>query len=275
LNVFIGNESGYSFTGEDDGEENIFIGNRAGGNVITSSGSIFIGTRSGLNVSSLTSQNTFVGDRTGANGNPNSQNTFIGASAGFHSSGETNTYIGVYAGNANYTGNNNTFLGSEAGAHSTGSNNVFIGFEAGDYETQSEKLHIANNGTTSLIYGDFASGSEMVQVNGDFHATGAITSDVKYQDIPDYVFDEDYKLETIEEHAEFMWNNKHLPAVKSAKEIEAEGKIDMNERREQLLEELEKAHIYIEQLNNEVKSIKEENEVLKQKLNEIIELLEK
>ena len=71
-----------------------------------------------------------------------------------------------------------------------------------------------------------------------------------------------------------MWTNKHLPALKSAVQIEEEGRINLNERREQMLEELEKAHIYIEQLNNDIKLMKAENQELKEKLNEIIQLLE-
>ncbi|MCK5169362.1 MAG: hypothetical protein KAQ75_05740 [Bacteroidales bacterium] len=157
-----------------------------------------------------------------------------------------------------------------------GSGNVFVGYAAGYGADVSDKLYIDNSSTASpLIYGDFTNGSERVQVNGDFYATGDISSGGTTSKISDFVFGDSYNLESIEEHAEFMWKEKHLPAVKSAKDIEREGKINMNERREQLLEELEKAHIYIEQLNNEVKFIKEENKELKQKLNEIIELLEK
>ncbi len=68
-------------------------------------------------------------------------------------------------------------------------------------------------------------------------------------------------METIEEHSDFMWNNKHLPALKSADEIKSGGSYDISERREQMLEELEKAHIYIEQLNNHIKELEKRNEI--------------
>jgi hypothetical protein len=91
----------------------------------------------------------------------------------------------------------------------------------------------------------------------------------------DFVFENNYQLETIEEHADFMWKNKHLPAILSAKEIKEAGSYDVIERREQILEELEKAHIYIDQLNNKIKNLSVKNKELEEKLDEIINLLEK
>ena len=71
--------------------------------------------------------------------------------------------------------------------------------------------------------------------------------------VPDYVFNNSYKLETIEEHADFMFKNKHLPALASMYNyknyISIFGK---EQRREDILEELEKAHLYIYQLNNKI-----------------------
>ncbi|MEM7587309.1 MAG: hypothetical protein AAF560_28235 [Acidobacteriota bacterium] len=69
----------------------------------------------------------------------------------------------------------------------------------------------------------------------------------------DYVFDEAYELESIEEHAEFMWTNKHLPAV-PARQLDAEGRevLEIGAQHRGMLEELEKAHIYIQQLNEQL-----------------------
>ncbi|MFH1428449.1 MAG: hypothetical protein ABIH39_01780 [Candidatus Margulisiibacteriota bacterium] len=39
----------------------------------------------------------------------------------------------------------------------------------------------------------------------------------------DYVFEEGYDLKSIEEQAAYMWNNKHLPALKSADELGGQG----------------------------------------------------
>jgi hypothetical protein len=281
-NVFIGNRTGYSFI---SGYDNIFIGNLAGENSTGATHNTFIGNEAGSNING--DDNVCIGDRTGLNSYVTNHEvlstTIVGVDAARNLTGSENTIVGSAAGfssGGSSTGNGNVFVGVYAGGgghlNRLGDYNVCIGHSAGASSTGDNKLFIDNSSTAEpLIYGEFTNGSELVQINGDFHVTGAITYDGDHQPIADFVFDSNYNLESIEEHAEFMWREKHLPAVKSVKEIESEGKVDINERREQLLEELEKAHIYIEQLNTEVKSIKEENEALKQKLNEIIELLEK
>lgn len=71
--------------------------------------------------------------------------------------------------------------------------------------------------------------------------------------IADYVFEDDYNLESIEDHANFMFKNKHLPALESIKTFL---RSDAPMRREQMVEELEKAHIYIYQLNKEIQELK-------------------
>lgn len=79
--------------------------------------------------------------------------------------------------------------------------------------------------------------------------------------VADYVFDKSYKLETIEEHGEFMFNQKHLPAVASNNNYNSFIKLFKSENRmENILEELEKAHVYIYQLNKLIK--KQQDEII-------------
>jgi len=66
---------------------------------------------------------------------------------------------------------------------------------------------------------------------------------------PDYVFEPDYKLKSIEDHASFMWKNKHLPTVpRPEKSEDNEYSINLGATQTGILEELEIAHIYIAQL---------------------------
>ena len=65
----------------------------------------------------------------------------------------------------------------------------------------------------------------------------------------DAVFDADYALPSIEEHAELMWTNKHLPAVGPTKPLEP---VNLTEQMGNMLNELEKAHIYIDQLHKRI-----------------------
>ena len=74
---------------------------------------------------------------------------------------------------------------------------------------------------------------------------------------PDYVFEPDYPLESIEEHAESMWKNRHLPSLTSAEENETKG-VNLVQHQFGVLKELEKAHIYIAQLNEKLKTLEEQ-----------------
>jgi len=85
---------------------------------------------------------------------------------------------------------------------------------------------------------------DTVDINGKLVINGANIT-------PDYVFEPDYPLESIEEHAQLMWQNKHLPALPGAKANEAG--VDIVQHHFGTLEELEKAHIYISRLNETIK----------------------
>ncbi|MDX1701798.1 MAG: hypothetical protein R3250_14325 [Melioribacteraceae bacterium] len=86
-----------------------------------------------------------------------------------------------------------------------------------------------------------------LDVNGEIYQRGSVLH-------ADYVFEDDYELETIEEHAEFMWREKHLPAIPKAM-FDAEGNeiVEVGSHRRGIVEELEKAHIYISQLEKRIK----------------------
>ena len=90
-----------------------------------------------------------------------------------------------------------------------------------------------------------------VDVNGNLKVTGNIqvTGTVG----PDYVFAPDFQLPSIEEHAESMWSNRHLPKVGPAVTNEqGQGVIDLGALSHGMLEELEYAHVYIAKLNGTV-----------------------
>jgi predicted nucleic acid-binding Zn-ribbon protein len=77
------------------------------------------------------------------------------------------------------------------------------------------------------------------------------------------VFEPGYKLESIDEHSEFMWQEKHLPAMqKMQKDENGQEIVEIGARSKGIVEELEKAHIYIEQLNKEIVALKSEKDSL-------------
>lgn len=83
----------------------------------------------------------------------------------------------------------------------------------------------------------------------------------------DYVFEAGYKLESIEDHAKYMTTQKHLPAIPSAKHTEENG-LDLGRNNRGIVEELEKAHLYINQLNEQNKMLLERLTALEGKLSE-------
>ena len=70
----------------------------------------------------------------------------------------------------------------------------------------------------------------------------------------DRVFSADFALPSIEEHAAQMWGNGYLPAVGPTEEG---APINLSEKTGRMLNELEKAHIYIEQLQKRVVALEQ------------------
>ncbi|MBT3878399.1 MAG: hypothetical protein HOI47_04065, partial [Candidatus Scalindua sp.] len=140
------------------GQGNIAIGREALRNNTTGSANHSIGVESMW--SNTTGTNNVVNGATALKANTTGNNNVaIGRSALIkNTEGTNNTAIGGTALAFNIIGNHNTAIGNSAGFSSTGSSNVFLGYEAGKNETGDNKLHIANNSTNTLIYGDFASG---------------------------------------------------------------------------------------------------------------------
>ncbi len=84
----------------------------------------------------------------------------------------------------------------------------------------------------------------------------------------DLVFNpNEYQIESIEEHAAYMWKNQHLWGVGPTKEGEP---INLTKKTTGILHELEKAHIYIDQLHTRLKETEIENGILLERL-EIVE----
>jgi hypothetical protein len=163
--------------------ESVFIGNNAGTfDNLSSNENVAIGEySSNLNVTGK--NNVAIGHGSLANNTAN-KNTAIGHSAMRYAlTGIQNTALGYEAGSYNEGGSNNVFLGNRAGrgpgTHSKSNNvmighvagynnigdaNVFLGFQAGRDEQGSNKLIIANNAESALIYGEFD--NELLQING-------------------------------------------------------------------------------------------------------------
>jgi len=99
-----------------------------------------------------------------------------------------------------------------------------------------------------------------LDVNGSIYQRGGLLH-------ADYVFEPGYKLESIDKQSEFMWREKHLPAMpKIQKDENGREMVEIGARSRGVVEELEKAHIYIEHLHSRVNQLEEQNRKLEQRM---------
>ena len=74
----------------------------------------------------------------------------------------------------------------------------------------------------------------------------------------DFVFKEDYHLKSLEEVEQFITNNKHLPDVPSAKQMEENG-VGLAEMNKLLLQKIEELTLYMIEIKKENKRLLEDN----------------
>lgn len=73
---------------------------------------------------------------------------------------------------------------------------------------------------------------------------------------PDYVFESDYNLRSLEETEEYIQTNKHLPEIPSAKEMEANG-VQLGEMNMLLLKKIEELTLYIIEQEKRIQKLEE------------------
>jgi hypothetical protein len=78
----------------------------------------------------------------------------------------------------------------------------------------------------------------------------------------DYVFEKDYKLRSIDELEKFINDNKHLPGIAPASEVEKEG-LKVAEMNKAMMEKIEELTLYVIQLSKDNKKLQEEIDALK------------
>lgn len=102
---------------------------------------------------------------------------------------------------------------------------------------------------TNLFYMDGKVGiatdspKELLSVNGNIQAK-EIKVTTTATDWPDYVFADEYKLLSLKETAEFIKENKHLPGVPKAKEIEENG-LSLGQMNKILMQKIEELTLHM------------------------------
>jgi hypothetical protein len=108
-----------------------------------------------------------------------------------------------------------------------------------------EKVRITNGGNVGI---GTSSPKGALDVNGPIFQRGSVLH-------ADYVFQPSYPLESIEDHAAFMWHERRLQGLPRATLDEGDQQVvELGSQQKGILEELEKAHIYISQLSERMKA---------------------
>jgi hypothetical protein len=105
--------------------------------------------------------------------------------------------------------------------------------------------------------------TEKLSVEGNVSANGYVKAKrviVTQYGWSDYVFNNDYKLRSLSSLESFIKQNKHLPEVPSAKEVESEG-ISVGDNQALLLKKIEELTLYViaqqKQIDQQAKAIKQ------------------
>lgn len=126
-------------------------------------------------------------------------------------------------------------------------NNGRVDFRLTDTSADGEDWTFANTqiaGGAVIITRSGSGVNEFVlEDDGDLTITGGLTTAMN--NLPDYVFDEDYELMPLGDLEAFIKKNKHLPNIPSVSDVEAAGnQVNMTEMQRLLLEKVEELTLY-------------------------------
>ncbi len=159
---------------------------------------------------------------------------------------EDGNLCGLYPGSTVFGGFNGSFVfmdGEDCGEVLTIQGGI----------TNALKMRIGANNSTM--------GNHLLAVSGSAIFTKAFVKNTT--NWPDYVFEEKYQLMPIPELEKYLKQNKHLPGVPSAKEIEKDG-INLGENQSILLKKVEELTLYIIGQNKKIELLEKQNvEIMK------------
>lgn len=140
-------------------------------------------------------------------------------------------------------------------------NGTFRSFITQGNPATGHELYIAANGILHLdATTQVAIGNVVSAANNNYKLAVAgkmVCEEVKVElrtSWPDYVFDNNYKLEPLANVEKFINQNKHLPNIPSAKEVEKSG-IELGEMNRKLLEKIEELTLYIIEQNKRIAAL--------------------
>jgi hypothetical protein len=276
-NTAIGFQSLHS---SNSGFNNIAFGYQSQFNSTNTSSNVAVGTQTLYNnvngiqntalgdfalYSNAVDSNTAIGYAASYSNTNGRNNTTVGYAAAYsNTSGNLNTAVGHEALWANAKGSYNTAIGNNAGSSlTTGSNNIFIGYKADGAASINNSVCIGNN--------VFTNQSNVLILGNNQNVGIGISTPVYKLDVCgimrakevlvqtgwcDYVFDKDYKLRSLSEVDNYIQQNKHLPDVPSATDVEANG-IKVAQMDSVLIKKMEELTLYVIYQNKQIEQLQQ------------------
>lgn len=298
-NTFVGNGAGYSNTSGNNntmvglnsgfkttGSDNLMIGSSAGYENTTGTQNTFIGNGAGVSAGNPSLQNATA---IGFGAQVSASNSFVlgaNANVGIGTTAPKNK-LEITQGTNGNSGLRLTNLPIGTAVSRASSDKFLTVNENGDVVLRRVDLSLLSvavgiggrlGAGPWTMEGDAISSGKSPVVIGDsalnvpdgyklYVADGILTERVKVavknsDEWADYVFAKDYKLRSLDEVKRFIQTNKHLPGVPSADDIAKEG-IDVGKMHAKLLEKIEELTLYMIEL-------KQENRVLKNTVEKLV-----
>jgi hypothetical protein len=162
----------------------------------------------------------------------------------FFYNGGTKTIKAGYASNIGmFPSTGDVYIGNFNGAVSTTDYGAITGYQNCMYIKQNGNIGI---GTTNPTY--------KLAVNGTIRTKEVIVE----TGWADYVFEKDYKLPSLKEVEQYIKNNKHLPEIPSAQEIQKNG-LSVGEIQTKMMQKIEELTLYVIELQKQIDELKKNN----------------
>ncbi len=117
------------------------------------------------------------------------------------------------------------------------------------YTNKNTRMTVDANGYVGI---NTIAPTERLHVVGNLRVQGTIINSAPEGDLPDYVFEKDYRLMPLGELQEYLAREKHLPNVPSAAEMKEKG-VNLSAFQMRLLEKIEELTLYAVQQGNTIR----------------------
>lgn len=194
-----------------------------------------------------------------ANGYPsmyltNGYNTGVGQTAGLEFRQQTSGNLGLST-NARPGGAIKSIASGAFIAGDGSTYNASLALFSSSAGSLVENMRLIANGSVGI---GTSTPSEKLSVEGNITANGFVKAKklwVTQLGWSDYVFNEDYKLRSLSSVESFIKQNKRLPDVPSAKEVQENG-ISIGDSQALLLKKIEELTLYVIELKKEINQLK-------------------